>query len=352
LLKARAAGIGAGVIVLAGVGLAFAAPPDAYTPPCTANTDSCRQQRIVALENHYKTHSHPTPTPTSTATTASPTPTPTPTPTSTATTASPTPTATSTPSAFPNASNTGVPSGVTLTNYTGATRFTGTAVIDAKNITTGLEVAAGGNLTITNSKTKTIIVYYGGRLTINDSEVDGGTFNGSAIGVQGVTMRRTEVTGARQSVSCTGECDIQDSWLHAQYMLPGSDWHGDGFISNGGANMVVRHNTLACDSPATGSGACSAAMAAFGDWDPIENLVVDNNLFKSSPAGYCLYGGYDPAKPYGTQTRDVKITNNVFEKGSSGKCAVFGPVSAIAPATNGNTFTGNVWDDGSPVPRP
>ena len=175
------------------------------------------------------------------------------------------------------------------------------------------------------------------------------TFNGSAVGQYNVTMRRVEVVGARQSVSCNENRDIQDSWLHAQYIKSGSDWHGDGFISNGGSNMLLRHNTLACDSLPTGAGgACSAAVAAFGDFAPIQNHTYDNNLFVSSPAGYCMYAGYDPAKPYGKLTKNVQVINNVFQRGSSGKCAVYGPVAAVAPS-GGNVFSGNVRDDGQPV---
>ena len=159
---------------------------------------------------------------------------------------------------------------------------------------------------------------------------------------------------ANGPVSCNQGCDIQDSWLHAQYIEPGSDWHGDGFVSNGGHDVLLRHNTLACDSRPTGNGgACSAAVAAYGDFSAIVNHTYDNNLFVASPAGYCMYAGYDPAKPFGRQASGVVVTNNVFERGSNGKCGVFGPVTAVAPSgSSGNVFTGNVWDNGRAVPRP
>jgi hypothetical protein len=268
-------------------------------------------------------------------------------------TPTPTPTPTPIPGAFPNAANTGVPDGLALGAYAGPTTITtpGT-VIDAQQVNSWLTIRAPGVVISRSSVKGNIVVEPSGSLTISDSLVDGGTFDGSAVGQYNITMKRTEVIGARQSVSCNDNCDLQDSWLHAQYIQPGSDWHGDGFTSNGGDNVLLRHNTLACDSKPTGNGACSAAVASYGDFAPITNHTYDNNLFVSSPAGYCMYAGYDPAKPYGKQTKNVVVTNNVFERGTSGKCAVFGPVAAVAPSGNGNVFSGNVWNDGKAISAP
>lgn len=84
-----------GIAVL--LGISVVAHAATYVPPCTANTDSCRQQRIGAIEAKLSNldgrvaaleAAQPTPSP-------SPTPTPTPTPTPSVT---PTPTPTPTPS--------------------------------------------------------------------------------------------------------------------------------------------------------------------------------------------------------------------------------------------------------------
>lgn len=254
------------------------------------------------------------------------------------------------PTSFPNAANTGVPDGARLAAYNGPIEITkpGT-VIDGRQVSTYLMIQAPG-VVIKNSYVEGNIVIGdgGGSVTISDSTVDGGTFDGSAVGQYNITMRRVEVIGARQSVSCNQNCDIQDSWLHAQYMAPGSDWHGDGFTSNGGHDMLVRHNTLACDS-SSDNGGCSSAMALFADFDPLTRITVDANYFAAGPGAYCLYGGYDPQKPYGDESTHIVITNNVFARGDNRKCASFGPVTAIARGGEGNVFSGNVWDDGRRV---
>lgn len=259
------------------------------------------------------------------------------------------------PADFPGPDNTGVPTGVTLAPYTGPQTITtpGTS-LDAQSLDGSLLIQAR-DVTISRSHINGhIMITTSGSVTITDSVIDGATFSDATVGGYNMTMRRTEILGSRQSVSCGGNCDIQDSWLHAQYMLPGSAWHGDGFISNGGSNVLLRHNTLACDTSPTGyGGACSAALAAYGDFAPISNHTYDNNLFVSSPAGYCMYAGYEPRKPYGSQATNVRVTNNVFQRGSSGKCAVYGPVASVAPdGSAGNVFSGNVWDDGTPLAHP
>ena len=255
---------------------------------------------------------------------------------------------------FPDAGSTGVPDGVALSAYAGPmTVRTAGAVIDAKRVVGGLRITAR-DVVITRSEIKgTVHVEPSGSVTITDSTVDGGTSPDSAVSQYNLTLRRVEVVGARASVGCAGNCLVEDSWLHGQYMPAGSDWHGDGFLTNGGDDMVLRHNTLACDSRPTGAGgACSAAVAAYGDFEPVTNLVVEGNFFAPSPAGFCMYAGFDPGKPHGRAAAGIVVTDNVFARGSNGRCAAYGPVTAVAPTGRGNVFSGNTWDDGRPLGRP
>jgi hypothetical protein len=82
----------------------------------------------------------------------------------------------STTTPFPDASNTGVPAGIVLTDYVGPTTVTqaGT-VIDAKTIRGKLVIAAD-NVTIKRSKVLGTIDSDrpGSHVTILDSEIDGG----------------------------------------------------------------------------------------------------------------------------------------------------------------------------------
>ena len=263
-------------------------------------------------------------------------------------TATPTPAPAATSGEFPGASNTGGRTAA-LTSYTGSTTIsTLGAGIDAKQVNGSLLIKAA-NVVISRTKVNgNIVIEPQGSVRISDSTVDG-NLNGSAVGQYNVTMRRVEVVGARP-VSCNENRDIQDSCCTLSTSSREVTGTATASSPTAASNMLLRHNTLACDSLPTGAGgACSAAVAAFGDFALDPEHTYDNNLFVSSPAGYCMYAGYDLAKPYGKLTKNVQVINNVFQRGSSGKCAVYGLVAAVAPSGNGNVFSGNVRDDGQPV---
>ncbi|MBK7859866.1 MAG: fibronectin type III domain-containing protein [Archangiaceae bacterium] len=191
---------------------------------------------------------------------------------------------------FPDESNTG-PSG-TLTATSGNVWIsTPNTIIENRKHTGTLQVAATGVIIRNVHLIGNITVEPGASLTVLDTLVDNGTnfSSGGISGASNITVRRTEIIGGGHSFSCKSNCDIQDSYFHGQANPPSSmDVHGDGILFNQATNMIVKHNTLACDMPADGGGACSAGLAMYGDWGPVSNVLVQNNLFKASPAGYCM----------------------------------------------------------------
>ena len=250
---------------------------------------------------------------------------------------------------WPGADNTGVPTGTALTTYTGPKTITAATTINAKRISGMILVKAP--LTITNSElTGNIDADYGKPVTITDSEVRASnTSSAPAIGYSDVTLKRVEVTGAQHSVLCGANCDVQDSWLHGQGLPAGSSWHNNGFISNGGSNVLLRHNTIQCTtSDNSNGGGCTGDVSFFGDFSQIRNVTVDGNLLKATKGGYCLAAGHNPGKPYGGNPANIVITGNVFERGSGRKCGYWGAATGYLNA-NGNRFTGNTWDDGAAV---
>lgn len=241
---------------------------------------------------------------------------------------------------------------MSLSPYAGPCTITAAnTVIDAKTINCTLLIKAKGVVVSRSTLNGNIDSDYGGNVTITDTEVDGGTTQQPAIGYGDIAMRRVNVHGSRVSVLCGSNCDIQDSWLHGQYLKAGSDWHVNGYVSNGGSNVIVRHNTLQCEPrDNSNGGGCTGPAASFGDFSPISNVVYDGNLIKATPGSYCLYAGWDPAKPYGGTPTNVKVTNNIFERGS-GRCASYGPATSFK-AGGGNVWSGNTWDDGTTLPQP
>ena len=275
--------------------------------------------------------------------------TPTPTPTQTPTTPPPA-------GAWPGPDNTGVPAGTALTPYTGPCTITSARTISGADVLSkcsdALVIQTTG-VVIDKSLVPGVWSIYGdgdSSVTITDSDVRAGSVSTAGIWGYNITARRVDVTGGQHSFQCNNNCEVTDSWLHDQHNPDGGSYHNNAFISNGGSNMVIRHNTLHCTSILNSTdGGCSGDLSLFGDFDPIDNVTIDNNYLRAnnSSISYCLYGGASSSKPY--QATNVKVTNNVFERGANRKCGVYGPVTSFDRNAAGNVWTGNVWDSGEAV---
>jgi hypothetical protein len=279
--------------------------------------------------------------------TAPPPPTPKPTPKPTPTVE---PTKPSSPG-FPTASNTGVPAGTTLTNYTGpCTVSVPDTVIDAKMINCSLIIEAKG-VVISRSRINGSISNDAGgsSFTIRDSEVNTGKQLGTGIGNLNYTALRVHVTGGNRSMNCDANCLIQDSYVHGQFRDESGLAHESGIRMS--ENTVLRHNTILCDAPDVPPDAgCSADLTGYGDFAVVQNNLIENNLFKASTGGYCAYGGSTTGKAYSKGVNHIRFIDNVFERGKFGKCGVWGPITSFDSDAPGNVWRGNVWDDGVEVP--
>lgn len=252
---------------------------------------------------------------------------------------------------WPYAGNTGVPAGTTLTAYAGPCSIFSNTVIENKTVNCSLQMYGSSTLTIRNSVINGFIdnTNQAGALLIEDSEVRAGAWVGGGLWGSKITAKRVEITGGQHSVHCEAVCNISDSWLHDQYNPDGGSTHNNAFLSNGGANMTVTHNTLHCTAilNATGGG-CTADLTLLGDFDTISYVTVDANLFmaNNSSISYCAYGGYSPAKPY-PNAHHVVFRNNIFQRGANSKCGVYGAITSFQASATGNVWTNNRWADGA-----
>jgi len=269
---------------------------------------------------------------------------------------SPSPSPSTAPAGWPGADNTGVPSGVTLTAYTGPCSITvPNTVIDAKEVNCDLSIATTG-VQITRSRIHGEInggEGAGSSFRVEDSEVINGKRSACmCIGPDNFTVLRTEIRGGNRGVYCRLNCTVQDSWIHGTDLLP---------LQHASAVRVeqhstVRHNTLACDWTAITDSeiGCSADMTGYPDFAPIHHNTITGNLFVANPAGlgYCAYGGATAGKPYSsdpTNATYIVFTDNVFQRGSKGLCGTYGPITSFNSGRTGNAWSGNTWDTGEPV---
>lgn len=262
--------------------------------------------------------------------------------------------------AWPDATNTGVPAGTTLTTYSGpCVIFDNNVIIDSKNIVptcpNELDIRGTGTV-ITKSNLPRIDLTNGTgprSVSITDSRIDAGQDNRAAVWGSNITLLRAHVTGGQHNVQCDYDCDIRDSYLHGQWNPPGLDFHNNAFITNGGARLVVIHNTLHCDTENNGTGGgCTADISLFGDFAQVDDVLVQNNLMKWTPSGgYCAYAGYEPQKAFPNST-NIRYIDNTFERGPTNKCGGTAPATSYNPAATGNQWTGNKYTDGVAIPAP
>jgi hypothetical protein len=264
------------------------------------------------------------------------------------------------PGGWPGASNTGVPAGTVLGTYSGcqggeARIATANTVIDSKRVNCDIIIRATG-VVIKNSLINGNVSTdenQPGSFTITDSEVTAG------MGTKNIVARRVNVHGgAGPNVYCYTSCDIRDSWLHSpSYPSDNPQSHLGAFLANDNGpdgsttNVTLIHNSIHCDTaPNPPDGGCSGDVNLFGDFGPITHVTIDGNwLGGSTGISYCFYGGESPSKGF-PHADHVVFQNNVFQRGVTGHCGDYGPVTGFNVNGPGNVWSNNTYDNGVPVP--
>lgn len=254
---------------------------------------------------------------------------------------------------WPDESTTGVPDGIELQPWTGECTITedGT-VVDAQLVECDLRIRAA-DVVITNSRIMGSVILRdldaGYSFTISYSEVHVGARLGTGLGNGHFTASRVEVTGGSRSAYCAISCTIEYSLLHAQAGDPDGAAHLSGIRM--GQETTIRGNSIVCEGdrlpPASG---CSAALTGYGDFRPVRDNLIENNLFRSGTASFCAFGGSTREKPFSDHARDIRFLNNTFERDVDGSCGIHGPIVAFDSEAPGNVWEGNVWSDGTPLP--
>jgi hypothetical protein len=245
---------------------------------------------------------------------------------------------------YPDATNTGVPAGTTLTASGDVSVRTNGAVISSLDIQGGAIDVLASNVTIQklrirNSATWGIIVRNGStNVTIQDVEIHGA--DPGAGEMQYAVLDQTngqQVHIARANFYNCADCVqgdatlLEDSYIHDFGFVYGD--HTDGFQSNGGGGAIIRHNTILLQLGQTG------AISLFQDFGVQANDTIANNLIAGG--GYTIYGG---AGSQG-QSSNICIVKNRFARVFFPNSGFYGPAAYYDSSGPGNFWQGNTWDD-------
>ena len=290
--------------------------------------DACRFDMLDAQVAALKPTSTPTPSPLPPSPTAPSTTKP---PTTPPTTTPPTTPPTTPSSGKPGASNTGVPTGTTLTAYTGPkTITTAGTVIDSKDIGGALSIQAK-NVVIRNSKIHGsnsgtgLAVEDNGSATITDSEIYSFEVGITYSNFTAIRVNLHDITF--DGLKMSSNARLQDSWIHAP--KPTSDAHWDGVqVQNGVVNTVIQGNNI--DG---GTADVNSALFLCPDLGPSTNgpLTVNGNWLNGGNFTVNVLDGNNGQ--YFIKT--IAVTNNRF-----GNDSKYGRSNVNVPITQ----SGNMVD--------
>jgi hypothetical protein len=251
---------------------------------------------------------------------------------------------------FPDVENVGVKPGVPLTPVSGeVTLSTRGQVYENKLVTGGITVTAP-NVTIRNVKLVATDEYYGIRafgwlhdtsgLLVEDVEIDmNGRLGIKGIAFDGYTARRVFFHNGSDCAHFGSDIVIEDSlcmsgpdanddgWPDSTGFCNGEE-HFDGLQSDGGDNIIIRHNTIR--NPCSQTSAILMSTNTSG----IRDVTISDNLMGGG--GYTLYCNAGPDVP------NERVTGNRFARTWYSKSGYWGATTGCQDA---DVYSGNVWDD-------
>ena len=263
---------------------------------------------------------------------------------------------------FPDVETVGVTPGTTLTPVNGNVTLSTPGQVYENKLVTGSITVTAPDVTIRNVKI-VMTDFYGIRartvdpsnvrnLLVVDSEIDmGGQYGNNGIAFNHYTARRvffhngsdctsmgdTPVTDDQVIIEdslCTiGPDTNSDGLPDSKTFCQGSSAHFDGFQSDGGWNLTIRHNTIRNPCSQT------SAIIISSNTSPIHNVTIQDNLMAGG--GWTVYCNAGPDVPNETVTGN-RISRTYYPQGG-----YYGP---FAGCDDADVFTGNVWDDtGAPA---
>lgn len=242
---------------------------------------------------------------------------------------------------WPDATNTGVPPGTSLTASGSLVVTEDQRVIERLDVAGSITVRANQVTIRLNRITSdgTAIELEDGfvGLVVEDVTLDGTstTTPTAALRLSGnVTLRRLHVFGFGEGVVLFGHGGlIEDCYFHD---IQSADGQGSDTLEVwNGHQLVIRHNRLEM------SGNDGISVIKLPGDVPVpggDDVTIHDNLIAGG--GWAVYGGYDP--PSGEQSwTNVRITHNRFSTRFNERCGYWGPGAFV----DSSLASGNVWHE-------
>jgi hypothetical protein len=254
---------------------------------------------------------------------------------------------------FPDVETTGVPAGTQLTPASGTVTLSTPGQVYENKQLTGSIVVAANNVTIRNVKLVSrdfyaIKSFNVSGLHVVDSEIDmGGQLDARAVSDDGFTLTRVFMHNGADCTTMSDVATIEDSMCVLGPDTNGDGWpdstgfcngteHFDGFQSDGGHDLVIRHNTIRNPCSQT------SAILMSTNSSPISDVTIVDNLLAGG--GYTLYCAATVPGVGGTEV----VTGNRFARTYGQKGGYYGPAAYCGSGVD--VWSGNVWDDtGLPI---
>jgi hypothetical protein len=223
---------------------------------------------------------------------------------------------------LPNARNTGVPPGTTLTPSGSMTISAAGTVVDGRDIK-GCVTVNAPNVTIRKSRVRcdgsSAIRSGSTGLTIEDTTVECGNKAGqTAITPANYAARRVDASRCENTMWADNDVLIEDSFIHDEIPYdPARDPHTDGIqVPAGGKNITIRHNTVYGGYESQSNFGNSAITTGASPGAGNTNLTITDNLL----AG----GGFTVYCP--DVSSSFTFTNNRFSRVLVDTVGGFGPM--------------------------
>lgn len=176
-----------------------------------------------------------------------------------------------------------------LEPYAGTSVIRSELVLEGALITRPIPVRAGGLLVVRSSAVRcgtvsgelVIDCRDGGRVVMEDCEVDGLGTARIGLGYSDVTIRRCNIHHVNDGLRMASRSVLEDSWVHDLSRISVRDQYGnwveqhpDAVQITGGSDITVRHNTLSCIEDDGGVG---NACVQINRVNPVTDVLIEDN---------------------------------------------------------------------------